>query len=739
MRKEIVLGDFWAFYKNCGSFQALDSSKAEEVCIPHTWNAIDGQDGGNDYYRGTCCYAKIFDRPVFNEEQQVWLEFEAVNSSATVYLNGIQIASHDGGYSAFRVHITPNLKQKNTLHVFTDNSINTTVYPQTADFTFYGGIYRDVKLIILSENHFEFEKYGGKGIKLTPTVSGDGTGFLHAQASISGQYDKVVFSILNGDNRIAQAEGCNCNLEIEHVHLWDGLKDPFLYVCRAELYLRSKVVDLLEYRIGFKTVEFNSEKGFFLNGRSYPLRGVSRHQDRMHVGNALTPEMHEEDMAIILECGANTIRLAHYQHSQFFYDLCDLFGVICWAEIPYITKHMPDGVENTISQLQELIEQCYNHPSIVCWGISNEITAAGNSDEVYANNLALYKKCHEMDSLRPVAMAHAFMLPVSDKIVTLPDIIGYNLYYGWYMGTMQGNGSFLDTCHQAHPDIPLALTEFGCEANLQFQTSHPKKGDYSEQYQADFHDFMCSEIALRPYLWGTFIWNMFDFAADARDEGGTKGRNCKGLVTFDRKTRKDSFYAIKAWYSDEPFVHICGRRYINRCEDVTEVKVFSNQESVELFCNGIRLGQLKGRHTFVFKVKLDEHNLLEVKCGDLYDCIAVNKVSSPEKSYLYAASEEVANWFSGLDLESSDGFLSINDTVGDIIYIPEGRTILDEVLAKRSSEKEGIAAQVKMSEYMITVTMKDVQFSEILRRAKLKDAYVMDLNRRLNKLPKQSK
>jgi len=736
MRKEIVLAESWVFFQDCDNLQALNASTGHEVGLPHTWNAIDGQDGGNDYFRGTCCYVKTFERPEYQAGQQVWLEFGAVNASARVYLNGTEVASHDGGYSSFRAHITPYLADSNTLHVFADNSANDSVYPQTADFTFYGGIYRDVKLIILSENHFEFGRWGGKGIRLTPRVLENGKGLLDVQAKVTGRYDEVVISLFDGVNCIAKASGCECILEVEQVHLWEGLKDPFLYLCTAELLLDGEPIDCLEYTIGFKTVLFDAEKGCFLNGRSYPLRGVSRHQDRLHVGNALTPSMHEEDMAIILECGANSVRLAHYQHDQTFYDLCDQRGVVCWAEIPYITKHMPNGVDNTMSQMQELIEQCHHHPSIVCWGISNEITAGGNSQEVYANNLALYEKCHELDGQRPVAMAHAFMLPVTDKLVTLPDIIGYNLYYGWYMGTMQGNGQFLDTCHQAHPDIPLALTEFGCEANLQFQTCHPKKGDYSEQYQAEFHEFMCSEINRRPYLWGTFVWNMFDFAADARDEGGTKGKNCKGLVTFDRKTRKDSFYAIKSWYSDEPFVHICGRRYVNRSEEITEVKVYSNQHAVELFCNGVSQGKQEGSHAFIFKVRLNRHNIIEAKSGNLCDRIEVNKVASPDPGYRYGASEAVANWFSGLQLEFPEGRLSINDTVGEMIRVPEGRKILDEVLAKRSSEKEGIAAQIKMDEYMITVTMKDVQFSEMLRRAKLDDSYVMELNRRLNRLEK---
>ena len=745
MRREFALEGEWEFRRSCGSISELDGTGFVPVVIPHTWNNIDGQDGGNDYYRGTCCYRKTFASPALSEDEQVFLEFEAVSSSASVYLNGKLIKTHDGGYSAFQVRIDDYLKhdagEENELLVFADNSINGRVYPQTADFTFYGGIYRPVRLICVSSANFGFGKHGGCGVKLTPSVLSGNRGLLKAEAWVCGDYDEVRFIVLDGERTVCSFSGSDGEAEIEDIRLWDGVKDPFLYTVKAQVVCADQVTDELSFSIGFRSIRIDAEKGFLLNGRSYPLRGVSRHQDREGVGNALTDAMHEEDLAIIMECGANSIRLAHYQHSRYFYDLCDRAGILCWAEIPYITKHMNGGVENTLFQMSELIEQCYNHTCIFCWSISNEITAGGNGSEVYENNRKLYNLCHLKDCSRPVAMAHAFMLPIEDRMVTLPDIAGYNLYYGWYLGEMEGNGNFLDSCHRAHPDLPLGLTEFGCDANTQFQTSDPVKGDYSEQYQALFHEFMCREIAKRPYLWGTFIWNMFDFAADARDEGGTKGRNSKGLVSFDRKTRKDSFYAVKAWYSSDPFVHICGRRYVNRCEDITTVKVYSNRKSVELFCNGTSLGRQEGEHTFVFEVELGPFRAgsdcfrLEAVSGNLRDSIEIRRVEFPDQSYI-SSSSDVKNWAAELDLPVIEGFYSIKDTIGEIRRTEEGKALFERILSMRSAEKEGVAAEVEMTESMMDMTMKDVQLSEMLRRSGVASDKVVEINRILNGIRK---
>lgn len=734
MRTERLLCDRWEFFLGCG-YDDIFNVEPLLVDLPHTWNAVDGQDGGNDYLRGKSCYRKVFSCPQVEPDKQLYLEFDGVNSVCDVYLNGSVICHHEGGYSTFRVRIDELVREENTLVVVADNGVGN-VYPQAADFTFYGGIYRPVRLVELSKTHFAFGAYGGKGVRLTPSVRPDNSGELAIQAWIDGSFDDVLFEVFEDQKLVASAHGQNCTIELPSVHLWDGVKDPFLYTVKAKVLCGDQVMDSIDYQVGFRTFLFDAQRGFFLNGKSYPLRGVSRHQDRIGVGNALTEAMHNEDMDLILEVGANSIRLAHYQHSQHFYDLCDQKGIICWAEIPYITKHNPEGRANTISQLRELIEQNYNHTAIACWGISNEISAGGNSDDLYDNNCTLRDLAHKMDSTRVVSMAHAFMLPVDDPVVSIPDIAGYNLYYGWYLGEMDGNGPFLDLCHKTHPNLPLGLTEFGCDANVAFQNSSPVKGDYSETYQALFHEFMCSEIDKRPYLWGTYIWNMFDFAADARDEGGTKGRNCKGLVTFDRKLKKDAFYAVKAWYSNEPFVHIAGRRYVDRTEDVTQIKVYSNQREVELLVDGKRVAKQQGAHTFVFEVANVGESVIEAKSGALSDIIHIRKVAEQNTSYIYSNAAEIENWFAGLELKFPEGFLSVDEKIGTIISTPEGRAIFDEVLALKSANGTDVASQVKTTEYMIQVTMKDVVLSEMLRRLRAPDEFILEINRKLNQLRK---
>lgn len=343
MRKVEKWNDSWRFVKNAPGYQEAEGLRGEDITLPHTWNAVDGQDGGNDYYRGTCYYVKDFEKPELEPGEKVYLEFRGVNASADVYANGVLIGHHDGGYSTFRVNITSCLQEKNTLVVAADNSYNRKVYPQKADFTFYGGIYRDVYMIRVPEVHFDLDYFGGSGIEVTSAVE-DGNAMVTVRAYVSGTPDEVRISI----DGIGEAAGVKklqqyrAGIPIEKAHLWNGVKDPYLYTARAVLYKNGRAVDEISARFGCRTFSFDSEKGFFLNGVSYPLHGVSRHQDHAGVGNALTPAMHREDMELIADMGANTIRLAHYQHDQLFYDLCDEYGMVVWAEIPYISEHMPE-------------------------------------------------------------------------------------------------------------------------------------------------------------------------------------------------------------------------------------------------------------------------------------------------------------------------------------------------------------------------------------------------------------
>ena len=216
--------------------------------------------------------------------------------------------------------------------------------------------------------------------------------------------------------------------------MWDGKFDPYLYTAEAYILRNNEIIDNVSTRFGCRSFEIDSEKGFILNSRQYPLRGVSRHQDRWGYGNALTKEMHDQDMALINELGANTIRLAHYQHDQYFYDLCDEYGIIVWAEIPYISTHLPNGTDNTITQMKELIVQNYNHPSIVVWGLSNEITIGEKTQDLVENHIKLNDLCHKMDKTRKTAIAVVSMCDINDEYIKIPDVVAYNHYFGWYGG-----------------------------------------------------------------------------------------------------------------------------------------------------------------------------------------------------------------------------------------------------------------------------------------------------------------
>ena len=627
MRKTTLLNQDWTFLYHDGT--------QTPVNIPHTWNNLDGQDGGNDYYRGTCLYRKTFIMPGFGANERVYLEFRGVNASAKVVLNGETVAAHDGGYSTFRVDITGHLREENDLLVEVDNSVNDRVYPQKADFTFYGGIYRDVILMTVNENHFDLDYFGGPGIAVTPTVVGN-DGSVRVKSWHNAVNGTVSVKLLDqGGDVVASGEGTDTTLTISNVHLWDGIEDPYLYTCVATLSVDGVAVDEISTHFGVRTFRVDPKDGFFLNGRSYPLRGVCRHQDWKGLGNAITTAHHDIDMAMIREIGANTIRLAHYQHDQYFYDLCDRYGMVVWAEIPYISEHMPAGWENTISQMKELIIQNYNHPSICVWGISNEITiSTKDKKDMLDNHRVLNDLVHEMDPSRPTTLAcYAVCGPFNPVAHKVSDIVSWNLYLGWYVPGMFLNNLWVDFFHWKYPERCLGYSEYGCECMPNLHSAHPRRGDQSEEYQCKYNEYMLKFFEKRPFMWATHLWNMFDFAADARNQGGEPGMNHKGLVTFDRKIKKDSFYIYKAYWSKEPFVHICGKRFADRVETVTEVKVYSNQDSVTLYANGKKVGTQTGSHIFTFKI----HNLGEMKLeavsGDLRDTAVIRRVSKPNMSY----------------------------------------------------------------------------------------------------------
>ena len=616
------------------------------VDLPHTWNARDGQDGGNDYWRGTCIYRTHFAAPQFNTaSHQVWIQFDGVNASAHVVLNGSPVCNHDGGYSTFRANITELLRDENELTVEVDNSKNDRVYPQKADFTFYGGIYRDVSLMVVSKNHFTLDYFGGPGIRITPTVQG-----ADASVQVTTWHDgegEVSIELLDAaGNTVATGKGPDITLTIFNAHLWNGVKDPYLYSCKARLVVNGTVEDETTTRFGVRSFKVDPKKGFFLNGKSYPLHGVSRHQDRKGLGNAITREMHDEDMALIKEIGANTIRLAHYQHDQYFYDLCDEVGMVVWAEFPYISEHMPNGRENTISQMKELIIQNYNHPCIVCWGVSNEITiSTKDKKDMLDNHRQLNDLCHEMDKTRLTTLACYAMCGPFNRSAHITDMVSWNLYLGWYVPGFILNDLWMGFFHLCFPNRPFGYSEYGAEGMPNLHSTHPHRGDHTEEYQAKYHEYMLRCFKRHPWMWATHVWNMFDFAADARDQGGEPGMNHKGLVTFDRKTKKDSFYLYKAWWSDEAFVHICSKRFVERTGSTATVKVYSNQSTVALYVNGNKVGEQTGEHVFTFKVPLNGELHIQAVAGDRTDESVIRHVDTPNPEYkLHKTKSKSANW-----------------------------------------------------------------------------------------------
>jgi len=644
MRKTINQNKNWLRIENDLPVQEIACSDGIATDLPFTWNNLDGQDGGNDYKRCAYWFVKKFRTPYLAENERLYVEFKGVNSSSEVWINGNKATSHDGGYSTFRADITPYLIDENVLCVRVDNSKTERVYPQTADFTFYGGIYRDVNFIIVNENHFDLDYYGAPGIQIDATVEGD-DGVVCVKAFVTGGGD-VTIEIFDGDGKSVAKGGNAEQIRIADAHLWNGIFDPYLYSAKATLSVDGTPVDSVQLPFGFRTFFVDPQKGFFLNGKSYPLRGVCRHQDRKLLGNALTRAEHEEDAALIKEIGANTVRLAHYQHDDYFYDLCDRYGFVVWAEIPYISRHMPEADENAVNQMKELICQQYHHASICVWGISNEITMFRKHKK---EKLALHKKlndlCHTLDPHRLTTIACFAMCTPFNKTAHITDLVSWNLYLGWYVPGKFLNDVWMKFFKFCYPRRPIGLSEYGAECMPNLHAKRPKRGDNTEEYQLGYHLYMLRFFECAPYLWATHVWNMFDFAADARNQGGEPGMNHKGLVTFDRKTKKDAFYAYKAYWSNDPFVYICGKRFANRTGNTALITVLSNAGEVTLTCNGKPItGKRKDEHTYLFKVPLSEKTQIRAESGNYSDECTLCKVAKPDENYKLHVKSETQSW-----------------------------------------------------------------------------------------------
>ncbi len=745
MREYVNFNTKWAFTKE--KQQKLPTMIPDHwylVNLPHTWNNIDGQDGGNDYFRGECMYAKEFARSDLPMAEKYFIEIKGANSSARIYLNGKQIAEHDGGYSKWRADITDALEENNLIIITVDNSQKDSVYPEVADFTFYGGLYRDVRIICVGRSHFELGHHGASGIKVTSQINGDGA-FVEVETWVTNKKDchKICYTVFDSDGKTVSSiytSDTKVILNIQNVVLWNGKKNPYLYVAKVELFDGKELIDTVSTKFGCRTFEVDSERGFILNGEEYPLRGVSRHQDRFGVGNALLQKHHRQDIDIICEMGANAVRLAHYQQDEYFYSLCDEKGLIVWAEIPYISAHKKEGNENTVSQMTELIIQNYNNPSIVFWGISNEITMKGTEDpDLIENHKRLNELCHSLDKTRLTAVAAVSPCPTDSEYLKIPDVVAYNHYFGWYGGEVDMNGAWFDKFHKEHPDIPIGCSEYGAEA-LNWHTSNPVQGDYTEEYQSYYHEEMIKQLFKKKYLFATYVWNMFDFGADARSEGGEYGQNHKGLVTFDRKYKKDAFYAYKAYLSDEPFVHICGKRYIERPESVTRVTVYSNLPEVELFVSGKSIGKKYSEdHFFKFDVPNRGTSEILAVAGKCQDEARIKKVDIFNEKYRLKDGNAVLNWF---DITERDGYFSLNDKISLITESPEGKEFIDKLFANLIPKNDGGV----MGGFEMSDTMMEMMGGFTLLRLfgmmggivgiKLKKEELLDINKKLNGIKK---
>ncbi|MBQ8503072.1 MAG: hypothetical protein IJ491_02210 [Clostridia bacterium] len=678
MRKTTLLSDNWLFTME---------DKTETVSLPHCWNALDGNT--KDYKRLACTY----ERALPKTSGKTFLYIEAANSLCTVEAEGKTLTSHKGGYSAFTTDVTEYANKGADIRITVDNKDYADVYPTRADFTFWGGLYRNVRLIETAETHFSFRDYSSEGVYITPRKS-DEKWYADVKALIDGNVDGCTLKVTLFDkdgNVFAEGETqakdtAVLSLECDNPILWNGLENPYLYTARCEIIRQGEVLDNIDKRIGFRTFYIDSEKGFFLNGNHLKLKGVCRHQDREKMGNGITEKEHKEDLDLILEVGANSIRLAHYQQSQYFYDLCDEKGILVWAEVPVISAFQIEKQENGKQQLCELIKQSYNHPCIFCWGIQNEITqeqSGARSKKLVPSMKELEGIVKALDSTRYSTCAQLSILDQESPLNFITDILGYNHYFGWYDFGFEFLNKWLDEFHDDFPQIKLCLSEYGAEGLTNLHSATPVQGDYSEEYQCIFHENYIKAINSRDWLWGSYVWNMFDFGAANRREGGVVGKNNKGLVTYDRKTRKDSFYLYKAYWTDTPFVHICGERFSNRVKGKADIKVYSNCEEITLCANGKEYNR-KGDKIFIFKdIEITEgENTFTALSGDASHSITLLGKDTADSSYSLADSQSfVRNW-AKKSPEESKNYLSPKSTFKELVKSEDAHIMVGGKLGK---------------------------------------------------------
>lgn len=613
-REDFSLDADWQFRFS----HQVNNSSARRVDLPHTWNAQDALSGRPDYKRGIGNYTKRLFVPSEWKGRRLFLRFEGANSVANVFVNGRHVGEHRGGYGAFVFEITGRVDygRENTLLVRVNNGEQLDVMPLVGDFNFYGGLYRSVHLLVTDDVCISPLDYASPGVYLEQrNVSREQADVcarvVLSNASGQERSGTLKLRVLDGERTVCEVQqpvvlapestvqSVEIPFTVRKPHLWNGTSDPFLYQAEVTLAEDGQDRDKVVQPLGLRYFSTDPDKGFFLNGQHLSLHGVCRHQERAEVGNALRPQHHEEDVAIMLEMGANAVRLAHYPQATYMYDLADRNGLVVWAEIPFVGPggyadkgfvDQPSFRANGREQLREMIRQHYNHPSICFWGLFNELKENGDNPVEYVKELN--HLAHEEDSTRPTTAASN----QGGALNFITDNIAWNRYDGWYGSRPETLGTWLDQTHSQHPELKIGISEYGAGASLYHQQDTLKQPSASgwwhpENWQTEYHMRNWALMSERPYLWGTFIWNLFDFGAAHRTEGDRPGINDKGLVTHDRKDRKDAFYFYKANWNPAPMVYLAGRRCVERTKSVTDVLVFSNCAEVVLSVNGRVVGK----------------------------------------------------------------------------------------------------------------------------------------------------
>ncbi len=703
-----------------------NDSEWQSIDIPHTWNNLDGQDGGRNYYRGVGWYRKKFNIDEPYKDKRFYIQFDGSNLVTDVYINENYLGKHEGGYSAFRFDVTPyiDIEGENVIAVKVDNSYFEDIAPLAADYTFFGGIYRDVHLLITNEIHIDTLDYASPGVYITQKNVNKKKADIEIEANIANDGDvgsdvQITAYIVDDNNIIVDKLTDTAYIEagssyqfkesttIYRPHLWNGKKDPYMYKVYVTVETNNNCQDTVVQPLGLRDFYVDANKGFFLNGEYLDLYGVSKHQDRQDMGWAITNKEILEDFKFMQEMGINAFRTAHYPQAQFLYDLLDKHGYVVWSELPLNSKITDSDAfyDNAKLQLIEMIRQNYNHPSIIFWGLFNEITLETETDP-YELVQQLNDLAKKEDPTR-LTTAATRSESLGNPINWITDTIGFNTYFGTGVGQIEDLSTWLDTAHATYPEQKIGVSEYGADADITKHSENPKKGDKTEEYQNIYHEAYLKVLKERPYLWGKFIWNLFDFASDRR----IGGRNIKGLATYDRKVRKDSFYLYKANWSDEPVLYITSRRFNPRTAKEIDIKVYSNMDWVKLKVNDKSLGRKKGEDgIFIWEdVVLEEGENVVIATGKkdgkyYYDKVVWVKVLSSDAILSSTVvgidndKEFIANLPFGTTVETLDQVITFPQGAVVNVYESDGLTpvnkgIVDEGMKVEVTAEDGVTTK----------------------------------------------